>query len=127
MKFEGSTSSDGSIVDLSTGVGYNFFSHFGVALGIPYYFIGTPSSVKKNDPQAVSGDGLGTLGADLKWNFAGELLNYDPTIHLKLGMVINNADNELIAYLNTEQVYDRKTEGDPTFSDSVDLSNRATG
>jgi hypothetical protein len=42
----------------------------------------------------------------------------------KLGLVINNADNELIAYLNTEQVYDRKTEGDPTFSDSVDLSSR---
>jgi hypothetical protein len=42
----------------------------------------------------------------------------------KLGLVINNADNELIAYLNTEQVYDRKTEGDPTFNDSVDLSSR---
>jgi hypothetical protein len=42
----------------------------------------------------------------------------------KLGLVINNADNELIAYLNTEQVYDRKTEGDPTFNDSVDLTGR---
>src|ERR1700688_141484 len=42
----------------------------------------------------------------------------------KLGLVINNADNELIAYLNTEQVYDRKTEGDPAFNDSVDLSSR---
>ena len=42
----------------------------------------------------------------------------------KLGLVIDNADNELIAYLNTEQVYDRKTEGDPTFRDSVDLSSR---
>jgi hypothetical protein len=31
----------------------------------------------------------------------------------KLGLVINNADNELIAYLNTEQVYDRKTEAIP--------------
>jgi hypothetical protein len=29
----------------------------------------------------------------------------------KLGLVINNADNELIAYLNTEQVYDRKNRG----------------
>jgi hypothetical protein len=38
--------------------------------------------VKKNNPQAVSGDGLGSPGADLKWNFAGELVNYDPTIHL---------------------------------------------
>jgi hypothetical protein len=42
----------------------------------------------------------------------------------KLGLVINNADNELIAYLNTEQVYNRKTEGDPTFNDSVDLTGR---
>ena len=41
----------------------------------------------------------------------------------KLGLVINNADNELITYLNTEQVYDRKNEGDPTFNDSVDLSS----
>jgi hypothetical protein len=82
VKFEGSTSSDGSIFDLSTGVGYNFSRHFGVDFGIPYYFVGTPSSVKKNDLQAVSGDGLGSLGADLKWNFAGELVNYDPTIHL---------------------------------------------
>jgi hypothetical protein len=82
MKFEGSTSSDGSIFDLSTGAGYNFSHHFGVDLGIPYYFVGTPSAVKKNNSQAVSGDGLGSLGADLKWNFAGELLNYDPTLHL---------------------------------------------
>jgi len=29
-----------------------------------------------------------------------------------------------LPYLNTEQVYDWKTEGDPTFSDSVDLSSR---
>lgn len=82
LKFEGSTSSDGSVFDLSTGVGYNFSRHFGVDMGIPYYFVGSPSSVKKNNAQAVSGNGLGSLGADLKWNFAGELLNYDPTIHL---------------------------------------------
>ncbi len=42
----------------------------------------------------------------------------------KLGLVVNNADNELIAYLNTEQVYDRKTEGDPTSNDSIDLSGK---
>ena len=81
VKFEGSTSGDGSVFDLSSGVGYNFSRHFGVDLGIPYYFVGTPSSVTKNNPQAVSGNGLGSLGADLKWNFAGELVNYDPTVH----------------------------------------------
>jgi hypothetical protein len=42
----------------------------------------------------------------------------------KLGLVINNADNELIAYLNSEQAYDRKTEGDPSFNDSLDLSGK---
>ena len=41
----------------------------------------------------------------------------------KMGVGINNADNELIGYLNCEQVYDRKTEGDPTFNDTVDLSS----
>jgi hypothetical protein len=82
VKFEGSTSGDGSVFDLSTGVGYNFSRHFGIDLGIPYYFVGTPSSVKKNNPQGVSGDGIGSLGADLKWNLAGEFVNYDPTIHL---------------------------------------------
>jgi hypothetical protein len=42
----------------------------------------------------------------------------------KLGLVINNADNELIAYLNAEQVYNRKTEGGPIFNDSIDLTGK---
>src|ERR1700693_6434167 len=51
VKFEGSTGSAGSVFDLSTGVGYNFSRHFGIALGIPYYFVGTPFSVTKNNQQ----------------------------------------------------------------------------
>jgi hypothetical protein len=81
LKFEGSTSGDGRVFDLSSGVGYNFSRHFGVDLGSPYYFVGSPSSVKQKDPQAVSANGFGSVGADLKWNFSGDLLNYDPTIH----------------------------------------------
>ena len=42
----------------------------------------------------------------------------------KLVLTVNNADNELIAYLNSEQVYDRKTEFDPTFNDVTDLSSK---
>jgi hypothetical protein len=41
MKFEGSPSGDGTITDLATAVGYNFSHHFGVDLGVPYYFVGT--------------------------------------------------------------------------------------
>ncbi len=82
VKFEGSSSGDGTITDLATGVGYNFSHHFGVDLGVPYYFVGTPSSIKQKNPSAVSGNGLGSFGADLKWNFPGKTLNYAPTIHL---------------------------------------------
>jgi hypothetical protein len=82
MKFEGSSSGDGTITDLATGVGYNFSHHFGVDLGVPYYFVGTPSSIKQKNPSAVSGYGLGDFGADLKWNYPGHTLNYASTIHL---------------------------------------------
>jgi hypothetical protein len=82
MKFEGSSNGDRTITDLATGVSYNFSHHFGVDLGIPYYFVGTPSSIKQKNPSAVSGNGLGSFGADLKWNFPGKTLNYASTIHL---------------------------------------------
>jgi hypothetical protein len=82
MKFEGSSSGDGTITDLATGVGYNFSHHFGVDLGVPYYSVGTPSSIKQKNPSAVSGNGFGSFGADLKWNFPGKTVNYASTIHL---------------------------------------------
>src|SRR5713101_1084463 len=80
--FEGSTSGDGSVYDLGTAVGYNFSHHFGVDLGVPYNFVGTPSAVKTKDPGAVSGNGIGNVGADLKWLFPGNTMNYGSTIHL---------------------------------------------
>ena len=80
--FEGSTSGDGSVYDLGTSAGYNFTHHFGVDLGVPYYFVGTPSAVKTKDPGAVSGNGIGNIGADLKWLFPGNTMNYGSTIHL---------------------------------------------
>ncbi len=81
-KVEGSTNDDGTIVDVATGVGYNFSHHFGVGLGVPYYFVGTPSSIKQKNPGAVSGNGIGSVGADLKWIFPGSALTYGSTIHL---------------------------------------------
>jgi len=81
-RFEGSSSGDGSVYDLGFGVGYNFSRHFGIGLGVPYYFVGTPSTVKSKNPSAVSGSGLGNFGADLKWFYPGATLNYASTIHL---------------------------------------------
>jgi hypothetical protein len=51
-------------------------------LGVPYYFVGTPSSVKKKNPGAVSGNGIGNFGADLKWLFPSKTMNYASTVHL---------------------------------------------
>jgi hypothetical protein len=79
--FEGSTSSDGSVYDLSTSVGYNLSHHFGLDLGVPYNFVGTPSAVKTKNPSAVSGNGLGNVGVDLKWTFPGKTTNYASSIH----------------------------------------------
>jgi hypothetical protein len=81
-RFEGSTSGDGSVYDWAFGGGYNFSHHFGVSLGIPYYFVGTPTAVQAKNQQAVSGSGLGNVGADLKWLFPNPTVNYASTIHL---------------------------------------------
>ena len=81
-RFEGSTSGDGSVYDLGFAGGYNFSHHFGLSLGVPYYFVGTPTAVKAKNPQGVSGSGLGNVGADLNWLFPGPTVNYASTIHL---------------------------------------------
>src|SRR5258708_24632302 len=80
--FEGSASGDGGVYALGTSVGYNFSHHCGIDLGVPYYFVGTPSAVKTKNPGAVSGNGIGNIGADLKWLFPGNTMNYASTIHL---------------------------------------------
>lgn len=80
-KFEGSTSGDGTVLDFGSAVGYNFTRHFGVDGGIPYYVVGASSTIKSKNPDAVSGDGFGSLFTDAKLNFPGQLLNYDATLH----------------------------------------------
>lgn len=81
-RFEGSSSSDGDVYDLSTALGYNFSRHFAADLGVPVYFIGTPSSIKKNNPDAVSGVGIGALFTDLRANYPSEFLNYTSAVKL---------------------------------------------
>jgi hypothetical protein len=82
MRFEGSSSGDGTILDLSTGVGYNFSHHFGVDFGVPFYFNSSSSSIKGKNPGALSGIGVGSFGSNLKFIFPGHELTYASTIHL---------------------------------------------
>ncbi len=81
-KFEGSYSSDGSVYDLGSAIGYNFSRHFGVDAGVPFYFVSTPSSIKKNNPGAVSGIGVGTLFTDFRLNYPNPSLNFSSALHL---------------------------------------------
>ncbi len=82
-RFEGSASSDGSVYDIGTAIGRNFTHHFAADVGVPVYFIGTPTSVKQSNTGAVSGVGLGSVFVDLRMNYPSEtLLNYASAVHL---------------------------------------------
>jgi hypothetical protein len=82
VRFEGSSSDAGIVYDLGSAVGYNFTRHFSADLGVPVYFVSSASSIKKNNPGAVSGVGIGSFFTDLKFNYPGQPLNYTSTIHL---------------------------------------------
>jgi hypothetical protein len=81
-KFEGSYSSDGSVYDLGSALGYNFSRHFGIDAGVPFYFVSTPSFIKKNNAGAVSGIGVGTLFTDLRINYPYPSVNFSSALHL---------------------------------------------
>jgi len=81
-RFEGSNSSDGFVYDLGSAVGYNFSRHFGVYAGVPFYFVSTASSIKKNNAGAVSGIGVGTLFTDFRLNFPNPSLNFSSALHV---------------------------------------------
>lgn len=68
--------------DIAIGVGYNFSRHFGVDLGVPYNFAGTPTSITQKNARAVSGYGIGNVGADVKWFYPEKTLSFASTIHL---------------------------------------------
>jgi hypothetical protein len=80
-KFEGSYSSDGAVYDLGSALGYNFSRHFGIDAGVPVYFVTTPTTIKKNNPGAVSGIGVGTFFLDLRWNYPKAILNFSSAAH----------------------------------------------
>jgi hypothetical protein len=81
-RFEGSTSSDGSVYDLAFGAGYNFSHRFGIDLGVPYMFVGTPTAIKGKNPTAVSGSGLGDIGVNIRFLLPGKSTTYGSTIHV---------------------------------------------
>jgi hypothetical protein len=81
-RFEGSYSGDGGVYDVGSALGFNFSHHFGIDAGVPLYFVSSSSTIKKNNPGAVSGIGVGAFFTDIRLNYPGKSLNYSSAVHL---------------------------------------------
>jgi len=74
--FEGSSSRDGQVMDLNTSSGYNFNKHFGLDLGVPFYFVRTSDTVRRQSGSSSTGSGIGNVYADARLVFPNPLLSY---------------------------------------------------
>jgi hypothetical protein len=71
LQFGATANSDGAIYDLNPSIGYDFNSHFGLALGAPIYFIRPAASTGSS---AASGLGDPYLAFHLR--YPNEMLNF---------------------------------------------------
>jgi hypothetical protein len=71
MQFGGTANSDGAIYELNSSVGYDFNSHFGLAAGVPIYFIRPAASTGSN-----SATGMGDPYLALHLRYPNPMLNF---------------------------------------------------
>jgi len=71
VQFGGTANSEGQVYELNSNVGYDFNSHFGVAVGAPIYFIRPSSSIG-----ATSANGLGDPYAALHLKYPNPLISF---------------------------------------------------
>ena len=69
--FGGTANSEGQIYDIVGSVGYDFTSHFGTDVGVPFYFIRNSSSAGGG-----SSNGIGDPFVDFRLKFPNELVNF---------------------------------------------------
>ncbi len=69
--FEGTSDGDGQVYELNSSIGYSFTRHFGVDLGVPFYFVRPSSSLGTS-----SSDGIGNPSLDLRFRFPGRVVNF---------------------------------------------------
>ena len=70
-EFGGTSNSEGQIYELSTSVGYDFTSHFGADVGVPFFFIRPSSSAGGTSTNAVGNPFL-----DLRTKFLNPVVNF---------------------------------------------------
>lgn len=74
-EFGGTSNSEGQIYELTTSVGYDFNSHFGADLGVPFYFIRASSSAG-----GTSTNGLGNPSVDVRFKILSPAVNFGSTL-----------------------------------------------
>ena len=72
-EFGGSSNSDGQVYELDSSVGYNLSRHFGMDIGVPFYFVHASSSTTGG---STSNNGLGNPHLDLRMKFNNPAVNY---------------------------------------------------
>lgn len=74
-EFGGTSDADGQVYELNTNVGYDFNSHFGLAIGVPVYHISPSSSTA-----GTSSGGVGDPYLALHLKYPGPALNYSSAL-----------------------------------------------
>ncbi|MFY9585721.1 MAG: hypothetical protein WAR21_14635 [Candidatus Acidiferrales bacterium] len=81
MTFEGSSSTDGQVLDLNSSTGYNFNKYFGIDVGLPVYFVrGAAPATGSGAAQRTSSSGdLGNVYADVRLSLDNRIAPYSST------------------------------------------------
>ena len=77
VEFDGTTNSAGQEYVLNSNVGYTFTKHFGMDVGVPFYFATSSGTTTTG---GTSASGLGNPVLDLRWKFPNERLNYGTVV-----------------------------------------------
>jgi hypothetical protein len=72
VEFDGTTNAAGQEYELNSSVGYTFTRHFGMDVGVPFYFATTSNSTTGS----TSANGIGNPSLALRWKFPNTRLNY---------------------------------------------------
>src|SRR5579859_5957806 len=102
LQFGGTANSDGQVYALNPSVGYDFNSHFGIAVGAPVYFV-RPSSSTGSAPATGLGDPF--LGFHLRYpsetlNFATFLTGTAPVGNSKEGLSTGRATFDWTSHID---------------------------
>lgn len=102
LQFGGTANSDGQVYALSPSAGYDFNSHFGIAVGAPVYFVRPSSSTGS---AAASGLGDPFLGLHLQYpnetlNFATFLTGTAPIGNSKEGLSTGRATVDWTSHID---------------------------